>query len=349
MPASANPTTLADLWVPQLWVQGAAEQMRNLPSVINSGIAVRNALFDDFASGAGVNVNLPAFHDITDINDEVQVENQDADSNAINALLQLCVMLNRQVRFDLTAMSAQVSGSDPVGHVMRSLAMTRLKNRQKQLIAIMRGIFGSALGAGNLALNTGTIAQNILDLTTAGHGSSDSLIKRTSLTTALALLGELADEVLENGVMICHPNIRQALAGENTSISLLPANTPLIIKDFGGLAIYASNALVAQDANGNWYYDSYILRKGTFAWGEKPQAGDVIDMASLQMYLDKLSNNIYLFDRTRNILHPNGMKFTGAVQALSSPQNTELANVANWSLQFATPDRTGMLCVKSYG
>jgi hypothetical protein len=344
MPASANPTLLADLWVPQIWVQGAAEQMRNLPSVINSGIAVRNALFDEFASGPGTTMNLPAFHDITDINDEVQQENVDADSNAISALKQICVPMNRQVRFDVTALSAQVSGSDPVGHVLRSMAMTRLKNRQKMLIAIFRGIFGSVTG------DNGCVSANINDMSSAtGNVVSDNLIKRTSLTATLTLLGELADGVINGGVMICHPVIREAFAGQNTSIALLPAETPLIVNQFGGLAIYASNALVTAGPNGTFIYDTYISKKGTFAWGEKPQAGDVIDVAALQMYMDKMSNNTYLFDRTRNIIHPNGIQWVGGTQVYSSPQNTELALPANWNLQFSSADRTGFVCIKSNG
>jgi hypothetical protein len=339
---SDNPTNIAALWNPQIWVQGAAEQMRTLPSVITSGLAVRSGFFDALASGGGTTVNIPAFHDSTDADDHIQVENTPAVSDALRSLQQIAVMCNREKRWDVTALAAQVSGSDPVRFIMERIGMNRLKNRQKSLISILRGIFGVPGGANGVA------AGSLYDITANGGGiGSDNLIRRTTLTATLTLLGELADAVIDGGIMICHPVIREALTGQNTSIALLPADNALVIERYGGLQVFSSNALVTT-VGGIPIYETFVSRKGTFAWGEKPQAGDVIDVASLQMFADKPSNNTFLFDRTRHILHPNGCKWIG-VPAGSSPTNVELQNAANWQYEFDTIDRLGIVSIRSNG
>ena len=46
--------TISNLWTPDIWITGMREKQATFPSVLNSGVAVRNALFDSIATGAVV-------------------------------------------------------------------------------------------------------------------------------------------------------------------------------------------------------------------------------------------------------------------------------------------------------
>jgi hypothetical protein len=57
-------------------------------------------------------------------------------------------------------------------------------------------------------------------------------------------------------------------------------------------------------------------------------------------------SNIY--DRSRFIIHPNGMRWTG-VPAGQSASNSEFATAGNWALDYETSDRVGITCLRSNG
>ena len=76
------------------------------------------------------------------------------------------------------------------------------------------------------------------------------------------------------------------------------------------------------------------------AQGEKPQKTDVVDVAALQMEQKFGLNNEIIYDRTRFVMHLNGMKWVGT-PAAESPTNAELGTIANWNLVLATANRVG--------
>jgi hypothetical protein len=83
-------------------------------------------------------------------------------------------------------------------------------------------------------------------------------------------------------------------------------------------------------------------------YGEKAQQGDTIEVASLQYWRDPDKNNAFIYDRTRCIVHINGMKWVGA-PAGQSATNAELATVGNWNLVFQSASRTGIVCMRTNG
>ena len=55
---------------------------------------------------------------------------------------------NRVCKSSATAFAAQLSGEDPVGEITAQMVQRRLKQRQKTLLAMVRGAFGSAGASG---------------------------------------------------------------------------------------------------------------------------------------------------------------------------------------------------------
>jgi hypothetical protein len=331
-------TNLAALWTPDLWIQGVAEAARSLPSVLNSGAVTRSELLDSIATGPGVSAKMPFFRDVTDEDDEVQAENTAATTTALASAQQICTILNRQFGYDITALSAQVSGSDPVAYATSQIAARRLMARLKTLIAVLRGSFGVAAMA--------AASKDIHLETTVGLGAGN-LITGATVIDALTLMGELNDAV-RNGVCLMHPVVRGNLLKQDEIDFQRPSSGGNTLETYKGIPLFVSNKLVRAGTTSGLVYETYIMSRGVVGYGEKAQAGDVIDVASLQFDTDKSKNNQQIYDRTRFIMHLNGLKWTGT-PAGQSATNAELATAANWALAFGTADRVGAVRILSNG
>lgn len=343
---------IAALWSPDIWVQHMSERQATFPSIWTSGIVTRSAVLDAIASGAGVSANVPFFKDMTDQDDEIQVEDTGPSDNGIASGKMVCTILNRVTKNSATALSGQISGTDPLGQIIGSMTDRRLKQRNKTLISMMRGQFGSAgarNGAAALAAMRigGTTAEpfdeNGLD------ASADQLVNPDLFIDSKALMGELAED-LKGGVFLCHPNIKARLEKLDRSEFKTgrPSELPYDITTYRGIPIITSEALIRQGTGDGYVYDSYLVAKGIIGYGEKPQAGDSIDVASLQYWKDPDKNNEFVYDRTRFLLHTNGLKWVGN-PAGQSATNAELQAAANWQLVLQTANRVGAVCFRTNG
>jgi len=348
------PVTIADLWIPDVWISQMQEKQATFPSVFTSGIVTRTPQLDTIASGAGVSANIPFFKDITDQADEIQVENTaPVTDNGQPSGKMVATILNRQTKNSVTALSGQVSGSDPLGVIISQLVERRLKQRNTTLIATLRGLFASA-GAANAA---GALIANRY---AGGAGGTEIFVEDGAAVTAAnlitpdvfiyskALMGEQADD-LKNGVFLCHPNVKarlESLDSLNFKRTTLPSELPFDIATYRDIPIITSSKLVRAGGVSGLVYDSYLIAKGTVGYGEKAQAGDVVDVASLQYWRNPDLNNEFIYDRTRFVLHVNGTKWVGN-PAGESAANAELQAAGNWQLSWQTANRIGAVCFRT--
>src|SRR5438132_3754622 len=182
--------TISNLWTPDIWIQGMREKQATFPSVLNSGVAVRNAIYDGIATGAGVSANIPFFKDITDQADAIQVEDTAPAIQGITSGLQVAPILNRVTNNRVTALAAQVSGAKPVAEFTDVLTVRRLKQRNATLVALLRGAF-AGLGAYGATAALDDVRLDSFD-ETGNDATSTQTMGADLFITAKALLGELA-------------------------------------------------------------------------------------------------------------------------------------------------------------
>jgi len=120
------PTTISDLWIPRIWLRTMREQQATLPSLLNSEVVVDNLKATGLASGPGEVATIPFFKDITDQDDEIQVENAEPTvDNTITSGQMKAVACNGVCKTSATAFAAQLSGEDPVGEIIAQMAQRR--------------------------------------------------------------------------------------------------------------------------------------------------------------------------------------------------------------------------------
>lgn len=345
---SAAQATISTLWTPAVWMDAMREGQALSPALVASGCVARRAELDVAASGGGTSINIPLVKDITEQDDEIQVETTaPTTTNGITAGQQVAPILNRVTMNSTTALASQVSGLDVVAEMSNNLFTRRQKQRDKTAIAVLRGITG---GAGTLT-NTAALAAMRLDLAseTGASPTAEKCISVGAIIQAKALLGELS-ETLSNGAMFVHSNILAALEiiDANGFKQGTPSGQPYTIRTFRGIPIYVSDRLVRSGTTSGYVYETYLIAQGVFGLGEKPQQGDTLDVASLQLELSRSLNDGLIYDRTRFILHPRGMKWTGTPSGQSAT-NTELATITNWELVGTSAARSGIVCIRTNG
>jgi hypothetical protein len=268
------PTTISDLWIPDIWLQTMREKQATFPVLLNSGVVVDTPKAAELASGPGEVATIPFFKDITDQDDEIQVENAEpAVDNKITSGLMKAVACNRVCKSSATAFSAQLSGEDPVGEISAQMVQRRLKQRQKTLLAMIRGAFGSA-GASGVAAPLQAVRVDAFD-ESGNDATAEQLMGVELFINAKSLMGELADDLMDGALWI-HPTVLAALELADETSFDKASRGPWTIRTYRGIPIYVSESLVRAGATSGYVYETYLLAKGIVARGEKPQKTDVL-------------------------------------------------------------------------
>ena len=362
---NAAATNIAALWTPDIWIRTLNEKMNTLPSLISSPIVKRTPEFDALAAGGGTQVHLPYFRDISDQADAPQVEGAQPTLQGLGSGLQIAPIMNRESGLGATALAAVIigAGETPVEGIVSQLAVRRQKQRQVTLVSILRGIFGfnnqpndqgAAKAAALAAVRNDIFSEN------GANPASNALISPFNFADTIAKLGELADTTLGGGILM-HPLIRAALIKQDQisfkhyseqagTLITGDAGKTVQLEYYKGYRVFVSNLLFRAGANSGYVFDTYIFAPGVFAWGEKPQVDgtQIVDVASLSFFNDPRINQSEIYDRSRFLLHPNGVRWIGA-PAGQSAANSELILASNWQLDYITADRCGIVCLRSNG
>jgi len=210
---------------------------------------------------------------------------------------------------------------------------------------MLRGAFGAAGAAG---VNAPLKAVRVDAFDESGEdATAEQLMGIELFINAKGLMGELADDLM-NGALWLHPTILAALELADETSFDKASRGPWTVRTYRGIPIYTSESLVRAGTTNGFVYDTYLLARGIIARGEKPQKTDVVDVAALQMERKFAINNEIIYDRTRFVMHLNGMKWVGT-PAGESPTNAELGTIANWNLVLATANRVGAVCIRTNG
>lgn len=339
-------TNIASLWNPPVWINGIAERVTTRPGLINSGILISDPEITLAASGPGTKIEIPFVKEVH-IDDAPQVEDNDAVFGSVSSGQQTAAILNREVGIGRTALSKAVSGVDGLRLGFDFIGDNRLRNRQKTLLSMLRGIFGIAA-----APNAGTAAFKALRkdifIEAGGSAAAGNLFSGDAFLDTLQLLGELK-EVMQGAVIVTHSVIETAMTKQDDIATIRDSAGEIVTRTYKGqMPVFLSDALVRAGATSGFVYETYILLPGSVAYGEKPQVPDVGEAASLQYLEDASKNNVGVIDRTRFIMHPQGAKW-GGTPAGQSATNAELATEANWTSPLADIKNARILCLRTNG
>lgn len=309
-------TTLQDVIVPELFTPYVINKTMELSALLQSGIIVNDQEFDRLASQASPMVNMPFFEDLTGESEQV-IEGEDLDDNKIASNKDVAAIIRRAKMWSATDLSAALAGTDPMAAIGTLVARFWERDMQKELIAILNGVFGTITGGGSG--DETRLESNILDI------SELSGVKANWSGSAFIDAEQKLGDAKAQLTGICMHSATEAyLKKQNLIETVQPSNDV----SFG---VYQGKRVIVDDGCPvvGGVYTTYLFGNGAVALGNGNPAGFV--PTETDRAKRKGSGVDYLINRRTNILHPRGIAWQNTeVEKTEGPSRTELANPKNW-------------------
>ena len=309
-------TTLQDVIVPELFNPYVVNRTMELSALFNSGIVTNNSEFDTLASQAAPTVNMPFFEDLTGESEQV-IEGADLTADKISSNKDVAAIIRRAKMWSATDLSAALAGTDPMMAIGDLVAGFWARDMQKELVAILNGIFGTYTPDGGTA--TTPLASNLLDISSKSGASANW--SGSAFIDAEQLLGDAKAQL--TGVVM-HSATEAYLKKQNLIDTVQPSND-VAFGTYQGKRVIVDDGCPVEKG----VYTTYLFGEGAVALGNGNPAGFV--PTEVDRDKKKGSGVDYLINRRTNILHPRGVAFTNAkVAKTEGPSRAELADAQNW-------------------
>lgn len=310
-------TTLSDVIVPELFNPYVINKTMELSALFQSGIVTHSSEFDKLASEAAPVHNMPFFEDLTG-DSETIIEGADLTPNKITSNKDVSTTIRRAKMWAATDLSAALAGSDPMAAIGNLVAGFWARDRQKELIAILNGIFGSYTDADSKTVTP--LADHILDITTSTSAAAKK-ISASAFIDACQLLGDAQGQL----TAVAMHSATKSYLKKNNLITTERDSTDVEFETYQGRRVIVDDGC---PVNGTTY-TTYLFGEGAIAYGNGNPEGHV--PTEIDRDKKKGSGVDYLINRHAFILHPRGIKWTDEEREnVESPTRTELSNAKNW-------------------
>ena len=308
-------TKLSDVIVPELFTPYVVNRTMELSALFQSGIATNNAEFDRLAGEAAPIHNMPFFDDLSG-DSEAIVEDTDLTADKITSNKDVSTTIRRAKMWAATDLSAAMAGSDPMAAIGNLVAGFWARDIQKELIAVLAGVFGSYTADSKTVT---PLEDHILDIS-SGTGNA-SKISASAFIDACQLLGDAQSQLT---AVAMHSATKAYLKKQNL-ITTERDSTDVEFDTYQGRRVIVDDGCPV--ASGT--YTTYLFGDGAVAYG----TGSPVGFVPTEVDRDKKKGSgvDYLINRKTFILHPRGIKWTNLVRVNpETPLRTELADAKNW-------------------
>ena len=305
-----------------------------LTAMIESGAVVEDSTIADMIQGQGNIYTIP-FYNAVDGEDQNYDGQTDITTEEVGGGFQTGVVYGRSKGFFARNFTAELSGADPMAHIVSSVAKYWQRRRQMRLIGILNGVFGITGASGNakkwgenhnldLSSKTATAYKigetDLNDLATMACGDNKNAF-------SLAIMHSDVAKTLENKQLLEYWKYTDA-NGIQKSLNIASVNGYTAIIDDG---VPCESVGGEGDTKDLKKYTTYLLGTGVI----RTAKGRVDVPVEANRDPKKNGGQDELILRMRETLHPNGFSFKVPTSGWTqSPTDTQLFATANWSLQF---------------
>lgn len=328
-------TRIEDVIVPELFNKYTINRTMELSAFFQSGIVVNSPEFDSLASEAARTHNMPFFEDLQG-ESEATLEDVKMTAKKIGSNKDVSTTILRQNMWAATNLSAALAGADPMRAIGDLVASYWARDMQKELISILKGVFGTFTPSGDGATPIIRMSDHILDLTTQKTADA-KIISAEAFIDACQLLGDAQAQL--SGVVM-HSATKSYLKKRNL-IETERDSTDVEFETYQGRRVTVDDGCPA-DKDG--VYTTYLFGNGAIAYGNGNPEGHV----ATEVDRDKQTGGgiDYLINRKAFILHPRGIKYTQAVREnVETPLRSELAMAENWEPVYE-PKQLRMVAIR---
>ena len=326
-------TTLSDVIVPELFNPYVINRTKELSAFFSSGIVSSNGEFDALASQAAPTIQMPFFEDLTGSSEQV-IEGQDLNIAGITSNKDVAVIFRRAKGWSATDLSAAMAGSDPMLAIGNLVAGFWARDMQKELIAILNGVFGSYTDSGATPSTVTPFSDHILDIST--QTGTKANWSASAFIDAEQLMGDSKGDIT---AIAMHSATEAYLKKQNLIDTVQPSNDV-------GFGTYQGKRIIIDDGCpvSSGVYTTYIFGEGAIAYGN----GNPVGFVPTETDRDKKKGSgvDYLINRRTSILHPRGIAWQGKNQSKTEgPSRSEFSDAENWNPVYESK-QIRMVCFK---
>lgn len=302
-------TRIADVIQPEVFTDYTVERTMELSNLIQSGIAENNSEFDTLASGPNTLINMPYWEDLTG-EPEVMEDVGETTPGKIAANKDVARKLAFVKSYGANALSAMLSGDDPMGAIADLFAAYWTRQYQQILLSTLDGVFAAS-----------NMAEKVHDIT--AELDDKALISGRTFVDAVQVMGDAKD--LLTGVMM-HSAVEAYLVKNDLIEYKEDSKGNIRIPYFMGKRVIVDDAMTFDSGTGAAV--AYLFGQGAIAWGNGSHP-DIQQTEVVRKGLSLAGEDI-LVNRRLSILHPRGVKWTENTVAGTFPKFTELENGLNF-------------------
>lgn len=305
-------------FIPQLFLEYQQEEIQDRNALVTSGLMVTNdAIQAEFAKG-GKTIDLPFFGDLTG-DSQILDDTTGLVADAIGGDVQTGVRNVRGKAWKSSDLAGELAGSDPMQAIARRTGQYWVRDMQKTLVSILKGMF---VAGGPLASSHAV-------------GGTSTELTQSAMVSGIAKLGDAGQEltgiVMRSPVYYALMNLDLIVPASSTSqLDTRLSAQRLELGTYLGRPVFVDDTLpvdVGAGSGGKDVHHTYFFGPGAFAYATAPAKTPV------ETDRDSLKGIDYLINRTHYMIHPNGISWVGNA-AGNSPTNTELATGTNWQKVF---------------
>ncbi len=259
-------TKLSDVIVPELFNPYVINQTMEKSALVQSGIITANAEFDKLASQAAPSVNMPFFEDLTGESEQI-VEDIDLTPSKITSRSDVAAIIRRAKMWASTDLAAALAGKDPMAAIASLVSGFWARDLQKELIAILNGIFGTFTPSEGSA--TTRLASNILDI--SGGSGAAAKWSASAFIDAQQLLGDAQSQLT---AIAMHSATYSNLKKQNLIATEHPS-MDVSFESYQGKRVIIDDGCPVSGSGANQIFTSYLFGEGAIALGNGSPVGFV--------------------------------------------------------------------------
>lgn len=320
-------TRLSDVIIPDVFTSYQAVDDPELSAFYRSGVVVRNALLDSWATQGGEALTVPFWGDL-DQDSEPNISNDDSSQHATPDKISASSMQVRKAflnkgwsTMDLTG---ELAGSQPMQRIRERVDTYWTRQWQRRLIASSLGVM-----ADNVANDNGDM---VYDISTEDGDSATAanVFSRTAFTGAVFTLGDHFGAIAAIAV---HSMVYKRMVDNDEVVTIYDSKGTLIKETYYGKEIVVDDMMPVVAGNISGYrYVSVLYGRGLFGYGRgTPLVPVEVERAPTA---GNGAGQETLWTRKTYLLHPRGFSFTDASIVGQSATLAELQLAANWDRKW---------------
>lgn len=314
------PTKLTDVVVPEVFDPYVTNQILELSTILNSGIAVTDPRLNAFLQGGGQTMNMPFWNQVT-VSDEANVSSDNDASPAtpkkFTAGKNIGVRHGLNQAWSSMDLAATLAGSDPMQALAGQIVEYWDVRAQARLVASVVGVIED-----NIANFSGDMVN---DIWVAAAPTDANRISAEACIDAWATLGDKWNSVTAIGM---HSVTYFHLQKLNLIDFIPDARGETMIETYQGKRIIVNDENYVDTAGLAKYYTVFY---GTGACAYANEPGKVPSEVEREALQGDGGGQETIVSRQQFVVHPNGFSFDATGIAGESPTIAELVAAANWT------------------